>query len=68
MTDAADRAASIQENATGPKRVKGDEGEFEEHSIEDQIMADRYLTGRSAVDASQSRGIRLMKVKPPGAA
>ena len=68
MSDATDRQAAMQDNATGPRRVKGDEGEFEEHGLQDQIDADRYLTGRAAVDASLSRGFRFMKVSPPGAA
>ena len=32
---------SIAENASGPKRAKGDSAEVEQHSLADQIAADR---------------------------
>ena len=66
MTDAADRAAAIQENLTGPKRVQGDEGEVEAQPLKDQIEADKYLGGKSGVDASKTRGFRFMRISPPG--
>lgn len=57
----------IIENANSPKRAKGDEGEFEQHSLKDQIEADRYAR---TVSASQSRrrGFRMSKVIPGGTA
>ncbi len=59
---------AIQDSAEGPRRVQGDEGEVEQHPLGDQIKADRYLSGKTAVDASASRGLRFSKLKPPGAA
>ena len=66
MADAEEREDAIQENATGPKRVRGDEGEVEQHAVGDQIEADRYLGSRTAVDSSRTRGLRFMRVSPPG--
>jgi len=36
-----DLAQTIQENAAGPKRAKGDQGEVEQQPLQDQIAADR---------------------------
>jgi len=60
-------AEQIEENAQSPRRVRGDEGEVEQQPLRDQIDVDRYLSSRDAVDASKSRGLRFMKIKPPGA-
>lgn len=56
----------IEENAQAPRRIQGDEGEIEEHSIPDQIAADRYLSGAAAAEHGH-RGMRFTKVRPPGA-
>ena len=55
----------IQENASGPKRARGDSGEMEQHSLADQIEADRYLNSKRA--AKKGVGIRITKLSPPGA-
>jgi hypothetical protein len=34
---------TIRENASGPKRARGDSGEMEQHSLAEQVEADRYL-------------------------
>jgi hypothetical protein len=64
---AEDMDNALKENAKGPKRAKGDSGEVEQHSLEDQIVADRYLNSKQAVK-SKSLGIRVTKLLPPGAA
>lgn len=56
---------TIRENAAGPKRAKGDSAEMEQHSLPDQIAADRYLASKSAA-SSKGLGIRLKKLVPPG--
>lgn len=56
----------IQENATGPKRVRGDSGEVEQHPLADQIAADRYLASKAAT-TGKKLGIRKAKLVPPGA-
>jgi hypothetical protein len=58
---------AITDNAQGPKKVQGDAGAVEQHSLPDQIAADRYLASKQAV-RSKSKGIRISKLIPPGAA
>ena len=65
MADELDDA--IRTNAEGPKSASGDSGSMQQHSIPDQIAADRYLASKKAARA-RSMGIRLTKVVPPGAA
>jgi len=37
---------TIRENAQGPKRAAGDSGSVEQHSLTEQIEADKYLAGK----------------------
>ena len=57
---------SLTDNAAGPKRAKGDSAEMEQHSLPDQIAADRYLAARNA---TRRRGLANLfkKLVPPGA-
>ena len=65
MTDTLDN--TIRDNASGPKRAKGDSGEMEQHSLTDQIAADKYLASKNAA-AGKGLGIRLVKISPGGTA
>jgi len=65
MADEIDK--TIEENAKGPKRATGDSGSVEQHSLDDQIAADRYLASKKAA-RSKGLGIRLSKLVPPGSA
>jgi len=56
---------NIRENAAGPKRAKGDSAEMEQHSLPDQIAADRYLASKQA-SRKKGLGIPLKKLSPPG--
>jgi len=56
---------TIRQNAAGPKRAKGDSGELEQHSLPNQIAADRYLASKSAT-RKRGLGIGLKKLLPPG--
>jgi len=56
---------AIHENAAGPKKAAGDSGSVEQHSLTEQIEADRYLASKEA--AKKGLGIRMTKVVPPGA-
>ena len=60
-----DLADSISESASNPKRARGDSGEVEQHSLKDQIAADRYLNSKQA--AKKGVGFRISKLVPPGA-
>ena len=63
---ADDLEDEITDNASGPKRVKGDMGEVEQHSLKDQIAADQYLAAKAAA-RTKKRGLRFTKLVPPGA-
>ena len=65
MTEELDN--SIKTNAAGPKRARGDAGEMEQHSLKDQIAADKYLESKKACRA-KGLGIKLAKISPGGTA
>lgn len=56
----------ILQNASGPAKAAGDAGSIEQHSLADQIEADKYLASKQAAK-SKSRGLRFNKLVPPGA-
>ena len=56
----------IRENAQGPAEARGDSSSVKQHSLKDQIEADRFLASKQAVKSKQ-RGIRFTKLSPPGA-
>ena len=63
MSEELDNA--IQQNAAGPRKASGDSGSIEQHSLADQIAADKHLSGKAAV-AGKGLGIKLVKVSPGG--
>ncbi len=56
---------AILENAKGPKKVQGDSGSVEQHSLQDQIAAERFLQSKKA---AQGKGlpVRVFKISPDG--
>ena len=56
---------TIRENAAGPKRASGDSGSVEQHSLSEQIAADKYLESKKASRA-KGLGIKLAKISPGG--
>jgi hypothetical protein len=56
----------IRKSAEGPAKVAGDAGSVEQHSLTEQIEADRYLASREAAK-SKKRGLVFNKLVPPGA-
>ena len=60
-----DLEGTIRENAQGPRRASGDSGSVDQHSISEQIEADRYLASKQAVK-SRKLGLRINKLVPPG--
>lgn len=54
---------AIETAAKSPKRVRTDAGEVENHSLRDQIEADRYLAAKAATK-SKSRGLRFNQITP----
>lgn len=63
MADEIDR--SIRDNAAGPKKAAGDSGSIEQHSLADQIAADKHLESKKASRA-KGLGIKLAKISPGG--
>ena len=63
---AEDLTDQIRENASGPKAAKGDSASMEQHSLRDQIEADRYLASREA-RLKPHKALRFAKLSPPGA-
>lgn len=61
-----DLEQTIRDNAQGPAKAAGDAGSVEQHSLPDQIAADRYLNAKQAAK-SKSLGLRVTKIIPPGA-
>lgn len=62
---ADDLEDTIRENAQGPAKASGDSGSMEQHSLPDQIAADRYLQSKKAA-RNRGLGIGLKKLVPPG--
>lgn len=62
---ADDLEQSIRDNAQQPAKASGDAGSVEQHSLPDQITADRYLASKQAA-RSKRLGLRFNKVVPPG--
>lgn len=63
MTETLD--TSIKDNAAGPKKASGDSGAVEQHDLQDQIAADKYLESKKASRA-KGLGIKLAKISPGG--
>ena len=62
---AEDLDNSIEQNATGPRKASGDSGSVEQHSLADQIAADKYLESKKTSRA-KGLGIKLVKISPGG--
>lgn len=56
----------VEEALSEPKRVRGDQGEVENHSLKDKIEAARFLRSESVAE-NPHRAIRFARIKPPGA-
>ena len=62
-----DLSDAIRTNANAPRSAKGDSGSMEQHSLPDQIEADRYLNSRKAA-GGKGLGVKISRMVPPGAA
>ena len=67
MPDPTPIEQALEQNASGPKRAQGDAGSVEQHSLPDQIAADRYLAAKRAM-RTRTKGLIISKLVPPGAA
>ena len=62
---AGDLEEAIRTNADGPAEAHGDSGGMKQHSLPDQIAADRYLESKKAL-RKKGLGMGLKKLVPPG--
>ena len=46
---AGDLKDKIETNAQAPRRMRGNEGEVEQHALPDQIEADRYVKAEDSM-------------------
>ena len=63
---ADDLEQTIRENAQGPAEAHGDSGGVKQHSLAEQIEADRYLESKKAA-RKKGLGVATKKLVPPGA-
>ncbi len=56
---------AILENATGPASASGDGQSVTQHTIADQIAADKHLAAKQAMSRAD-RGIYRDRLVPPG--
>lgn len=66
MTTPATVSNAIDQNARGPRRVQVGSQSVEQHSIQDQIEADKYAKSQTA-SSRNHLGLRFIQIVPPGA-
>lgn len=58
---------AIEQNAKGPASAANGSQSASQHSLRDQIEADRYLRSKAVADAPPAFfGMRIQRIKPPG--
>lgn len=60
-------SSAIETAATSPLEVQTDAGRVKGHTLDEMIVADKYLAGKAGVDKPKTRGLRFTKLVPPGA-
>ncbi len=65
MADELDQ--TIRENAQGPAEARGDAISMRQHSLADQIAADRYLASKTARALHPAKAFSRVRLIPPGA-
>ena len=56
----------IRDNAAGPAKAANDGTSMEQHTLADQIEADKYLSQKRA-GRNPAKSLTRMKIVPPGA-
>ena len=56
---------TIRDSAAAPRKASGDSGAVEQHGLQDQIAADKYLESKKA-SRSKGLGVKLAKIAPGG--
>ncbi|MCW5777731.1 MAG: hypothetical protein KIS87_14945 [Phycisphaeraceae bacterium] len=57
---------AIRDNASQPAKASVDGQSVDQHSLKDQIEADRYLASKDAA-RKPGLGVKFAKIVPPGA-
>ncbi len=63
---AEDLTETIRQNVSGPSKASSDGTSVEQHSLADQIEADKYLSGKNAVASNPAKAFVKLKIVPPG--
>ena len=63
---AEDLDSAIETNAKGPKQAGADGVNVQQHSLPDQIAADKYLAGKQAVSKNPAKALTRVKIILPG--
>jgi len=63
---ADDLEDTIKQNAEGPESAEVDGVKTKQHSLKDQIEADKYLAGKDAVSKNPAKGFTRVKIVPSG--
>ena len=62
---AEDLDSTIETNAKGPKQASADGVTVQQHSLPDQIAADKYLASKRAAK-NPAKALMRVKIIPPG--
>jgi len=62
---AEDLDSTIETNAKGPKQAAADGVNVQQHSLPDQIAADKYLASKQAA-RNPAKAFTRVKIVPPG--
>jgi len=63
---ADDLKDTIQQNAQGPRQAAVDGVTVQQHSLADQIAADKYLAAKKAAATNPAKAFTRVKIVPPG--
>jgi hypothetical protein len=63
---ADDLKDTIERNAQGPKQAAVDGVNVQQHSLPDQIAADKYLAAKRAAATNPAKAFTRVKIVPPG--
>ena len=63
---AEDLSDTIEQSAKSPKQASADGVNVQQHSLPDQIAADKYLASKQAVSKNPAKAFTRVKIVPPG--
>jgi len=63
---ADDLKDTIKQNAQGPRQATADGVSAQQHSLTEQIEADKYLAGKEAASRNPAKAFTRVKIVPPG--